>query len=205
MRPLILASTSPRRRELIRELGLPHVAHSVDVLELTQETAPALAPGELALVNAMRKAAAVAALPEHAEGRQVVLGADTIVVLEGRILGKPRDLTEAAHFLQMLGGKTHAVMSAVALHVPEPPRLPPGAGRARFLTLVETTAVTFRPLSQEVIAEYLREVPVLDKAGAYALQQRADLILDRIEGSASNVIGLPMEGLRGLLVDAGLL
>ncbi|HSI85492.1 MAG: nucleoside triphosphate pyrophosphatase [Candidatus Methylacidiphilales bacterium] len=224
--PLILASTSPRRRELIRELGIPFIASSADgVTELSQQTAPLLSSVELALLNAMRKAHHVAAeYGRAAENRHecevnksevgpqnihvkhhYVLGADTIVTMGDRILGKPRDITEAAEFLRHLSGQTHFVLTALALALPFTRSETSFPTRSRCHTIVERTAVTFRPLSEADIALYLEEVPVLDKAGAYALQQRSDILVASLEGSPSNVIGLPLEALREMLLDAGLL
>jgi septum formation protein len=189
--PLILASGSPRRRELLGELGLDFEVKTVAVQELGGLSAPHLAPADLALANARLKAEAVAG---KNPGRWV-LGADTIVALESSIYGKPASLDEAREFLRALSGKTHRVVTACVLRSP-------GAGEDFF---VEETAVAFHRLTEEKIDRYLAAVDVMDKAGAYALQERGDWIVAGIDGSRSNVVGLPLEKLAELLRSRGLL
>jgi len=185
--PLILASASPRRQELLRRLRVEFEVWPAGVEELHQEQ---LTARELSLLNAYRKARAVAKqFPDH-----TVLGADTLVSLGPRLYGKPTDLPDAARMLRELGGNTHQVVTGVCLlHL-----------RAHRETLfAETTEVTFRPLSPEQIEAYLLAVKPLDKAGAYAIQERGgDLIAD-VSGSYSNVIGLPLERLREELSRLG--
>jgi septum formation protein len=188
---LILASGSPRRRELLEELGLKFQVITADVEELDQKSAPELSAADLARANARSKAEAVARLNP---GRWV-LGADTVVALEGRIFGKPRTAEEAREFLRALSGRTHRVVTACVLQHPE--------GGADFLD--DEAAVTFLPLAEEIITRYLAAVDVMDKAGAYALQERGDWIISRIEGSRTAVIGLPVEKLSALLQSRGLL
>jgi len=186
---LILASASPRRRELLSELGIPFEVVTAEVPELDAISSPQLNSVELARENARRKAAAVAKLRP---GRWV-LGADTVVALEGRLFGKPASMEEAREFLQALSGHTHEVITACALLAPD------GAEELFH----EVSGVTFRDLSGEVIERYLAEVNVLDKAGGYALQERGEWIVARVESSRTNVIGLPTERLTGVLQTHG--
>jgi septum formation protein len=186
---LILASGSPRRRELLGGLGIPFevVTAGVDEIEFLSAAHPA--PADLARENGRRKAEAVAALRP---GRRV-LGADTVVALGDRLFGKPASPAAARDFLRALSGQTHDVITGCALLDPE-----------RGLEIFhEVTRVTFRELSAEVIKRYLAEVPVLDKAGAYALQERGEWIVERVEGSRSNVIGLPVEALEQIFRRRG--
>jgi septum formation protein len=179
MPPLLLASASPRRRELLSQAGIAFEVVSVSVAELDAATAPHLSAAQLAEANAQLKARAAA------RGGRCVLGADTVVTREGRLYGKPASLSEARDFLRALSGATHEVITGCAL-------IGPDGAETIFH---ETTRVTFRPLKEEMIDRYLAEVPVLDKAGAYGLQERGELIVERVEGSRSNVIGLPVERL----------
>ncbi len=174
---LLLASESPRRRELLRKAGIAFgiAVPEGGVEELKEHADPRL----LAKINAERKAAAVA---ERHPGK-LVLGADTIVVCGGRIIGKPRDLDDAASILALLSGKVHEVITAVALICKD--------GNIRDVWC-ETTRVHFRQLSDDDIAGYLRLVPVLDKAGAYAIQEYGERIVEAVEGDLDNVIGLPV-------------
>jgi septum formation protein len=189
--PLILASASPRRRELLEALGLPFEVMAVDIPELDADSAPHLSPAGLARENARHKAAAAA---ERSPGRWV-LGADTVVALDGRLFGKPASLEQAREFLRALSGRTHEVITGCALLDPE----------RREDVFHELTRVTFRALTDETIGRYLAEVHVLDKAGAYALQEHGEWILEHVEGSRANVIGLPVEALEWVLQKRGLL
>jgi septum formation protein len=179
-RPLILASASPRRQELLRQLQVEFEVWPAGVEELHQEQ---LTARELSLLNAYRKARAVAKkFPDH-----TVLGADTLVCLGPRLYGKPTGLPDAARMLRELGGQTHQVVTGVCLL-----RL-----RAHRETMfAETTEVTFRPLTKEQIDAYLLAVNPLDKAGAYAIQERGGELVADVSGSYSNVVGLPLERLR---------
>jgi septum formation protein len=188
---LILASGSPRRRELLAEMGIHFEVITADVIEHDALSAPHLTPAALACENAHQKAEAVAKLHR---GR-VVLGADTVVALDKSIFGKPCSLEEAVKFLATLSGQTHEVITGCALLTPDSvPEI-----------FHEITKVTFRPLTEEIIARYLAVVHVLDKAGAYALQEQGDWIIERVEGSRSNVIGLPTELLTRVFRRRGLL
>ena len=181
--PLILASASPRRAELLRELHLDFRVVPSDAPELHDEQ---LTARELARLNAFRKARAVAARFPSA----LVLGADTLVYLGERLFGKPRDLADAHRMLAELQGRTHEVVTGVCL-------LHLGGGRSRLLA--ESTCVRFKSLTSEDIEEYIASTKPLDKAGAYAIQELGDRLVDEIDGSYSNVVGLPMERLKAEL------
>jgi septum formation protein len=184
---IILASASPRREQLLREMGLPFVILRPDGVEEIESGA---APDVLAMQNAQRKARAVAG--RHADS--IVIGADTIVVLDGKIFGKPRDRDEAMAMLRQLVGQRHEVITGVCL-----------IHRALDveITFADTTRVWMRALTPEQIGEYLDKINPLDKAGAYAAQDHGDLIIERVEGSYSNVVGLPTERLRATLEKLG--
>lgn len=182
---LILASASPRRRELLQQLDVPFQVEVADVPEFSS-THEHLAPREICLANAAAKARAIAVHFPH----DVVLGADTEVTLGARVFGKPRSQREAASFLQSLSGKTHQVITAVCLV----------CIRSKIRrSFTETTHVTFHSLSSRQIQRYLKAVNTLDKAGAYAVQEKGEWIIERIEGSLSNVVGLPLAALRAAL------
>jgi septum formation protein len=187
MSRLILASSSPRRIQLLRKAMFhPELVHP----EVTELSCDYLTPSELARFNASLKAAAVAVLHPDA----VVLGADTVVALGSEVFGKPRDLDDAGQMLRKLVGKTHEVITGIAL-------IEANVGRITLRAVCST--VTFRSLSTTEIDGYLKIVNPLDKAGAYAAQDSAHLIIERISGSFTNVIGLPMELIRPLLRSVG--
>jgi septum formation protein len=178
---LILASASPRRVDLLREAGFsPEVIPAV----IGEIEPPHLTPGETTLFNARAKAHAVARLHPGA----VVIGADTLVSIGGRVLGKPRDADDAFAMLRTLAGRTHDVLTGVCIvH---------GAGECAF---IEASHVTFRSLADVEIRRYMTLVHTLDKAGAYAAQEDPMGIIAGIAGSRTNVIGLPMEAVAGHL------
>src|SRR6266404_2653575 len=185
---IILASASPRREQLLREMGLRFaVVQPADVEELLGGAAPDV----VAMQNAQRKARAVAG--RHPDS--VVIGADTIVVLNGEHFGKPRDLEDAAGMLGRLAGRRHEVVTGVCLlhHALD-----------LELTFAETTHVWMRPLTSPQIGEYLGKINPLDKAGAYAIQEHGSGIVERIEGSYHNVMGLPTERLAATLERIGM-
>ncbi|MGA2222124.1 MAG: Maf family protein [Verrucomicrobiia bacterium] len=185
---IILASASPRREQLLREMGLRFIVVRPDGVE---EALTGAAPDVLAMQNAQRKARAVARW--HPES--LIIGADTIVVLDGRIFGKPRDPAEAGRMLQQLAGRRHEVITAVCLiH----------RSLDTEITFTDTTRVWMRSLSRDQIGEYLNKIDPLDKAGAYAVQEHGEGIVERIEGSFSNVMGLPTERLRATLEKLGM-
>ncbi len=184
----ILASGSPRRKELLRELIEEFV-----VLPSHAEEISSHPDGPLALVmeNARLKGSAVARkYPDR-----WVLGADTLVWLEDEILGKPKDMEEAMAMLRSLAGRTHSVSTGLCLSL---------LSGDFEETRVDTSQVTFQSFDDSVIEAYFGEVDPLDKAGGYAIQTRSDLIIERFEGSHSNVIGLPLELLGSWLTDLGI-
>ncbi len=175
-RRLVLASASPRRRDLLEAAGFEVIVSPADV----EEIAGGLAPRELVITNAEMKARKLAATIFG----DVVLGADTVVVLDGEILGKPRDLDHASEMLHRLSGRTHEVLTGVCML---------RGGKVEQCSFVESTRVSFRPLDAAVITEYLRDINPLDKAGSYAAQEDRGRLIERIEGSMDNVIGLPVD------------
>ena len=181
---LILASASPRRAELLREFGLKFRVVPSDAPEVRHEQ---LTARELCQLNAYRKARVVAKQIPDA----LVLGADTLVYAGTQLFGKPTSLAQAEEMLEQLQGRTHQVVTGVCLvHL----------RRLRQRIFVETTHVTFRPLNAKQIRYYLYAVDPLDKAGAYAIQEKGDLLVENVAGSHSNVVGLPMERLKAELV-----
>lgn len=181
--PLILASASPRRSELLRKLGMKFRVITSDAPEVHNGE---LTAREIAQVNAYRKARTVAKKYPDA----LVLGADTLVYLETILMGKPGSLEHAYEMLEQLQGRTHEVVTAVCL-------LNLRNHRQKIFT--EITNVTFRPLNAVKIRRYLAKVNPLDKAGAYAIQEEGDLIVEKIAGSYTNVVGLPVERLQSEL------
>jgi septum formation protein len=178
--PFILASASPRRAELLRHLILDFRIIPSDVPEVSDDH---LSPFEICQLNAYRKARVIA--KKHPDAS--VLGADTLVFLDGEIMGKPANLTEAERMLARLQGRTHQVVTGICLiHL--------RTHRERIFAV--STDVTFHPLAAGQIRDYLARVNPLDKAGAYAIQEHGDLIILEISGSYSNVVGLPLERLR---------
>jgi septum formation protein len=186
---LLLASASPRRRELLAALGC---AFEVVVAEVTEHEDPALDPRVMVARNAALKAEAVAARYPEAW----VLGADTTVYADGQALNKPRDLAEARAMLRRLAGRTHTVFTGVALRQ---------AASGRREDLGVATEVDFWPFGEQTIEAYLAKVPVLDKAGAYAIQDHGEMLVAGRRGSLSNVIGLPQDEVRELLTRHGIL
>jgi nucleoside triphosphate pyrophosphatase len=185
---LILASASVRRAEILHDAGF-----SFTVLTSAVDETPY--PGESAHDLVQRLAFAKAELvAARAVGPAIVIGADTEVTLEGHIFGKPRSSDDARHMLEKLSGRTHAVVTGVALI-----RLP-GAER---LTFAESTLVHFAMLSAEEISRYLATGEPHDKAGAYAIQGRAGRYIPRIEGCYFNVVGLPLARLQHALTELG--
>ncbi len=185
---LILASASPRRAEILRDAGIPFT-----VLSSAVDETPF--PGETPHDHVLRLANAKAELVvARAVGPAIVIAADTVVTLEGRILGKPRSSDDARHMLEKLSGRTHSVITGVALI-----RLPDAERRA----FVESTLVHFATLSAEEISRYLATGEPYDKAGAYAIQGRAGRYIPRIEGCYFNIVGLPLAHLHRALAELG--
>jgi septum formation protein len=178
--PCILASTSPRRAELLRQLKLDFQVIPSDAREILDDQ---LSPFEICQLNAHRKARVIA--KKHPDG--LVIGADTLVFLDGEIMGKPASRADAERMLTRLRGRTHQVVTGICLiHL--------RAHREHVFAV--STDVTFHPLDAGQIRNYLARVDPLDKAGAYAIQEHGDLIISEISGSYSNVVGLPLEQLR---------
>lgn len=188
-RRLVLASASPRRAELLSLLGL-----RFDVRPAAVDESPR--PGEAAEALAERLARDKALAVTPPAGPSLVVAADTVVVLDGALLGKPRDVPEAARFVGRLAGRTHEVMTGLAVRAtPE----------ETIVSEVVRSRVTFAPMRPAEIDWYARSGEGLDKAGAYALQGIGAVFVQSVEGSYTNVIGLPMERLYPSLVRFGIL
>ncbi len=184
---LVLASASPRRRALLAGLGL-----AVEVLAVDVDERPL--PGEEASATALRLAHAKALAARSAAGDRPVLAADTIVVVDGVALGKPRDVEDAGSMLRRLSGRWHAVVTGVALALPT----------GRVLEALARTEVRFATLAEEEIARYVAGNEPYDKAGGYALQGTAAWFVEEVRGSVTNVVGLPLEEVRRLFSEAAL-
>ena len=172
---LVLASASPRRAELLRAAGIPFQAVASDIDESQH-------PDEDADAYVRRLAEAKAARVASAHPGRAVLGADTTVVLDGEVLGKPYDAPDAASMLRRLSGRSHLVLTGVCLIDP--------AGHTD--TSVAATTVEFRPLTADEIADYVASGEPMDKAGAYAIQGGAGPFVTRVDGAYDNVVGLPV-------------
>jgi septum formation protein len=177
---IVLASSSPRRKDLMEQAGIPFIVDVADVEEYSQQSHPHLDPTEISLENARLKANAVA--ERHPDG--FILAADTIVVIDHHILGKPVDHQDAIRMLTMLSGRTHQVYTAMVLK---------NNRDQSQKEIVDVTEVTFLPLNQSHIEGYLSIVNVMDKAGSYAYQTNRELIIDKVNGLETTVIGLPVE------------
>jgi septum formation protein len=178
--PVILASASPRRAELLRQLGIEFKVMPAEASEILHEQ---LTAGEAAQLNAYRKARSVAKKYPDA----LVIGADTLVYIDTVLFGKPANLEAAYLMLERLQGRTHQVVTAVCLL---------NLRNHRQRIFADTTTVTFKPLDAVKIRRYLGKVDPLDKAGAYAIQEQGDMVVEKFSGSFSNVVGLPLERLR---------
>lgn len=170
---LILASRSPRRAELLTAAGIDFTIRVADIDETPR---PGEQPLEFALRMAAEKAAAV-----PVETGEIILAADTIVVVDKEIMGKPRDKADATRMLQVLSGRPHQVLTAICLRCPEKTRVDSAS-----------TVVWFQPLTDAEIDWYVESGEPMDKAGAYGIQGLASRFITRIEGSYSNVVGLPV-------------
>jgi len=170
---LVLASKSPRRAEILRAAGLPFVVRPADIEEQRREGEP---PRAYARRLAMDKAVAV-----RIEAGEIVLGADTIVVVDDVVLEKPADDADARRMLQLLSGRTHEVITGICL-------------RSRFRSIPDTavTRVAFSPLTPDEVDAYVASGEPMDKAGAYGIQGLASKFIERIEGDYFNVVGLPV-------------
>jgi septum formation protein len=171
---LVLASASPRRQELLRNAG---IAFEVQPAHIAEDQLPGEAAKDCAKRLARDKALAVARQHPH----DCVLGADTVVVVDGQLLGKPTDAADAARMLRLLSGREHQVITGVCLVVSGQPAV-----------ASETTLVTVSEITDQEIADYVASGEPMDKAGAYAIQGIASRWIPRIEGDYSNVVGLPL-------------
>jgi septum formation protein len=185
VQPLLLASASPRRAELLRAAGF-----EFDIRPATVDESPLAGEHPERYVHRLAEAKARAILPFA--GNRVVLAADTTVVVDGRILGKPVDADDAGGMLRALAGRRHEVLTGVTL-----------ARGPHVLTRVETTGVHIAPMTDEEITWYVTSGEPADKAGAYAVQGLAARFVTRIEGSYSNVVGLPIALVYSMLRDMG--
>ncbi len=186
-RKIILASNSPRRRDLLTQIGLTFTQDPADVDERTL-------PGENAGDYARRVALDKARVAAGRAGHAIVIAADTIVVLDDTILGKPQDSGDAERMLTELSGKMHLVMTGLTV-------MDAAAGKAQ--TRLATTKVWFRRLSKDMIIRYVKTGEPLDKAGAYGIQEKGALLVERIDGCYFNVVGLPISLLAEMLLEYG--
>ena len=203
--PIVLASASPRRSEILSMLGIPHRVSAADVDE-----SPFPAEDPLAHVERLARAKAEVVAARH-PGEWVLAG-DTVVVVDGEVLGKPVDGTEAVRMLLRLQGRGHQVASGLALILPPerwagvrppPPGGFPGYGSPRILSGVEVTGVRFRSFGRGTAEGYAATGEPLDKAGAYGIQGLGSVLVEGIEGDYSNVVGLPVPLLVRLLEMGG--
>lgn len=183
--PFILASASPRRRELLERLGLAFDVLPADVDESAQ-------PGEAPEAMARRLAEAKALAVAHLRPEALVVGSDTIVVIDGEVLGKPASADEALAMLRTLSGRTHTVFTAVAV-----------TWRGRTESSVEAVTVTFRTLSDDLLRAYIATGEPMDKAGAYGIQGYGATIVERIDGDYFAVMGLAIGRLVELVRRTG--
>jgi septum formation protein len=179
---IVLASSSPRREKLLRKIGCDFKVMISDIIEDNAKNIP---PVQLAVFHARAKALDVAAKNEPDD---VVIGADTIVVMEGQVYGKPVDKTDACRMLGELAGKVHEVITGVAL-----------AAKGQVWTDYSITQVKIRQLTVSEIEKYVATGEPLDKAGAYAIQGMGALLVEGITGCYTNVVGLPLVTLDNLL------
>jgi septum formation protein len=193
---LVLASASPRRQELLRNARIDFEVHPADIPEQPLE-------GEGGQACAERLAREKALAVAQSRPDDVVLSADTVVVIDNQILGKPVDKTDAARMLRLLSGRTHQVITGVCFLKPAPGTQYPVA--RKILVCSESTMVSMSELSHEEIAEYVASGEPMDKAGAYAIQGIASRWIPRIEGDYSNVVGLPVARVYRMLREAELI
>ena len=184
---IFLASQSPRRRELLRTLGLEF---SVLVANIDESMDRALPPLEEVMRLAREKAAAIA---QSTQEQDVIIGADTVVVLDGRVLGKPENVADAHSMLRQLSGRSHQVISGVCVRKGD-----------EILSHGEITTVYFRPLSEEEIHAYVATGEPMDKAGSYGIQGVGTIFVKRIEGDYFNVVGLPLFACSAMLRKVGI-
>jgi septum formation protein len=182
---VILASASPRRRELLDLVGIAHEVHPADIDETYRD-------GEEAAPHAERLAREKGATLAARHSDAIVISADTIVVIDGLVLGKPRDDADATRMLSMLGGQTHVVLTAVAVSY-----------KGKIRSAVESVRVTFRSLDTERIGAYIATAEPMDKAGAYGIQGFGATLVERVDGDYFAVMGLPLARMVDLLQEIG--
>jgi septum formation protein len=182
--PVILASASPRRRELLTLIGIPHEVQPSNIDE-------SMLPGEVPRTHAERLAREKTWLTDRTDA--VVIGSDTIVVVDEHVLGKPRNELEAADMLRRLSGRSHVVMTGVAVR-----------WRGRIVSGVEEVGVTFRALHDDEISRYIATGEPMDKAGAYGIQGFGATIVSRVDGDYFAVMGLALGTLVSLFKELGL-
>lgn len=205
---LVLASASPRRKELLQQIGaefqvLPargeEVVTSTEpervVLELSRQKAEEAAE-RLVELDVCGKEDRIAATEESSEGT-ILLGADTVVALNGQILGKPRDKADAVHMLQMLSGTAHSVFTGVTLILQR-------AESREMISFFEETKVFMYPMTEDEIAAYVASEEPMDKAGAYGIQGKGAVYIEKIAGDYNNVVGLPLAKIYQLLLKSGI-
>jgi len=183
--PLLVGSVSPRRHKLLRQLGLSFDVLATDAREIHDETDPV----GTVVHNALAKHAACRKQRTEA----CLLTADTLVLFAGRLIGKPRDLDEAAEYLRAFSGRTQTVYTAIALSIPN---TDPDVR-------VEASAVHFRPLAETAIQEYLQRTRPLDRAGAYDIDENGDMLIAGFGGSYTNIMGLPIEAVSDWFLARG--
>lgn len=182
----VLASKSPRRKELLKNIGLQAEIMPASVDESVFSTLP---PEKMVTELALLKASDVA---RSFRGNTYVIGADTVVTLDGKVFGKPRDINDAKRMLFELSGKTHSVYTGYCVV-----SCKDGSAVAKY----EKTDVTFRTLSQKEIDAYVKTREPMDKAGAYGIQEKGSMLIEKISGDYFNVVGLPVCALTRLLSD----
>lgn len=180
---LILASESPRRRELLKRVYPEFEIRSADVTEISAGADLFSVPVQNAAAKAMKVAQA------HPDA--LVLGADTVIIFDGKIIGKPRDIEDAKRILLGFSGREHSVVTGVALV-----RMGKNPVRVSYF---EESKVKFKAIGENVVTGYLERVQVLDKAGAYAIQEHGNMIIEYYTGELENIIGLPLEKLATLI------
>lgn len=183
---IILASQSPRRKQLLNQIGCSHITMASTVSE---DNNADLMPAELVVYHATLKALEIAA---RCKSDDVIIGADTIVVLDGKVFGKPKDDSEATYMLTQLSGRTHRVISGVTV-----------VADGCVYSDSQETNVKIRSLSKEEIEHYVETGEPMDKAGAYAIQGIGALLVEYIQGCYTNVVGLPLVTLNRLISQAG--
>lgn len=192
MKQLILASQSPRRFQLLTDAGYKFLVHPVKVSEIIKENL-----NSSDVVKDLAQSKAKALIEQHPEFHNesvLILGADTLVVKGKLILGKPKDEIQAADYLRLLSGSQHEVKTGICFY-----SFPEG----KIITELDTTKVEFKALSEKQIQDYIKTGEPMDKAGAYAIQGLASEFVESIQGSWSNVVGLPMELVKEIIKKQG--